>query len=181
MSKQYFGWDIGGAHLKIAKLSDDGNILKVRQIVCPLWLGVGELSRAVALLDFDIDGEDAVHAVTMTGELCDVFENRSAGVKQIVECLLPHLNASATIRIYGGYDGWLSPEQAAGRYTLSVASANWLALGAFTAEIIGDGVLVDVGSTTTDISPIINAQVQCAGKNDASRLACEELVYTGVV
>ena len=181
MSKQYFGWDIGGAHLKIAKLSDDGDILKVRQIACPLWRGVGELSRAVALLDFDIDGEDAVHAVTMTGELCDVFGNRSAGVKQIVERLLPHLNASATVRIYGGYDGWLSPEQAAERYTLSVASANWLALGAFTAELIGDGVLVDVGSTTTDIIPIINAEVQCAGRNDASRLACEELVYTGVV
>ena len=181
MAKHYFGWDIGGAHLKVAKLGEDGAIVSVQQIACPLWRGVGELSRACALLNFDIAESDAVHAVTMTGELCDVFDDRADGVKQIVDRLSPLLNDRAAVRIYGGYDGWLNPEQAVGRYALSVASANWLALAAFTAELIGDGVLIDVGSTTTDIIPIINGEVQCVGKNDASRLACEELVYTGVV
>ena len=181
MGKHYFGWDIGGAHLKVAKLDDNGVIVDVQQIACPMWRGVSELSRACALLNFDIAESDAVHAVTMTGELCDVFEDRADGVTQIIDRLSPHLNDRAAVRIYGGYDGWLSPTQAAGSYALSVASANWLALAAFTAELIGDGVLIDVGSTTTDIIPIINGEVQCAGKNDASRLACEELVYTGVV
>ncbi len=67
------------------------------------------------------------------------------------------------------------------RRPIAVASANWLALGAFTAELIGDGVLIDIGSTTTDIIPITNGEVRCLGRDDASRLSWEELVYTGIV
>lgn len=181
MAKQYFGWDIGGAHLKVARLGADGGVEAVRQVASPLWRGVGELSRACRLLDFALDDEDAVHAVTMTGELCDVFVDRADGVRRILTELAPHIASGASVRVYGGYDGWLTPEQAGGRYALSVASANWLALAAFTAEMIGDGVLIDIGSTTTDVIPIVNGEVQCAGRDDASRLGCEELVYTGVV
>ncbi len=41
------GWDIGGAHLKATRL-EDGRVVKVAQVACPLWLGLDELHRAFA-------------------------------------------------------------------------------------------------------------------------------------
>ena len=181
MSGHFFGWDIGGAHLKIAKLNADGEIIAVRQIACPLWRGVGELSRACALLDFSLGDTDAVHAVTMTGELSVIFVDRATGVREIIAQVLHHVGAGARVRIFAGYDGWLDAKDAVGAAAIAVASANWLALAAFTAELVGDGVLIDIGSTTTDIIPIINSEVHCAGRDDASRLGCDELIYTGIV
>ena len=181
VNRVFYGWDIGGAHLKLARLGSNGVITGVRQIACPLWRGIGELPRACALIDFPIAEEDAVHAITMTGELCDIFDDRGDGVRQILAAVAPLLGTPADIRVYGGYQGWLSPTQATGDYVLSVASANWLALAAFAAELLGDGLLIDVGSTTTDIITIAGGDARCLGADDVSRLGLEELVYTGVV
>ncbi|MEX2480911.1 MAG: hydantoinase/oxoprolinase family protein [Gammaproteobacteria bacterium] len=181
MSGNYFGWDIGGAHLKVARIDARGQVTAVRQIACPLWRGIHELGRACALIDFPIDAADAVHAVTMTGELCDVFSDRADGVRQIVDHFLQLISTAARVRIFGGYQGWLSPEEVCGSAVSAVASANWLALAAFTAELIGDGVLLDIGSTTTDIVPIADNEVRCEGRDDAARLGAGELVYTGAV
>ncbi len=177
----YFGWDIGGAHLKVARLDGDGQVVAVRQIACPLWRGINELSRACHLLDFNLDDPDAVHAVTMTGELCDIFPDRSAGVRAIIAGLLDELASGAEVRVFAGYEGWLEPAAASGAAARAVASANWLALAAYTAELIGDGMLIDIGSTTTDVIPIFDGEVRAQGRDDATRMALCELVYTGVV
>ena len=181
MSDVFFGWDIGGAHLKVAKLDGNGDIVAVRQIACPLWRGVHELSRAMALIDFPVDDANAVHAVTMTGELCDIFPSRDEGVREILTEFLKKVSGAAAVRVFAGYDGWVDVAAAAGPETAAVASANWLALAAFTGEIAGDGLLIDIGSTTTDIIPIIEGEVRAVGRDDASRLINGELVYTGVV
>ncbi|MEQ8232785.1 MAG: hydantoinase/oxoprolinase family protein [Gammaproteobacteria bacterium] len=176
-----FGWDIGGAHLKVARLDASGMVDRVHQLACPLWRGVGELARAVRLIEQDLAVADAVHAVTMTGELCDVFTSRTDGVRQILGALGQLLGDGARVRVFGGYAGWLSPVEAIAGGADDVASANWLALAAYVAELVGDGVLVDVGSTTTDIIPFRAGEVCALGRDDASRLAHGELVYTGVV
>jgi len=44
-----------------------------------------------------------------------------------------------------------------------------------------DALFVDIGSTTTDIVPIRDGKLAVRGHNDYERLACEELVYTGIV
>ena len=41
------GLDVGGAHLKVA-LAEDGRIVAVRQIACPLWQGFDQLEAALA-------------------------------------------------------------------------------------------------------------------------------------
>jgi (4-(4-[2-(gamma-L-glutamylamino)ethyl]phenoxymethyl)furan-2-yl)methanamine synthase len=46
---------------------------------------------------------------------------------------------------------------------------------------VPDALLVDIGSTTTDIIPIIDGRVVARGANDADRLMTGELVYQGVV
>ena len=61
-----------------------------------------------------------------------------------------------------------------------VASANWHATGRYLAERGETGLLVDIGSTTTDILPIVGGAVRCEGFSDETRMILDELVYTGV-
>lgn len=180
MNKIYFGWDIGGAHLKVARLERSGEVSAVRQIACPLWQGLERLPQAVAALDFAIRGAHTVHAITMTAELCDIFSDRADGVRRILQRFLPLLGAGADVHIYGGSAGWLDAESA-GAAAAAVASANWLALATYVAEFVPDALLLDVGSTTTDVILICDGAVACRGHDDATRLACGELVYSGVV
>src|SRR5690606_33670891 len=49
------------------------------------------------------------------------------------------------------------------------------------ARRLEQGLLVDIGSTTTDLVPFAGARVAARGWSDAERLALDELVYTGVV
>jgi probable H4MPT-linked C1 transfer pathway protein len=49
------------------------------------------------------------------------------------------------------------------------------------ARELGDGVLVDIGSTTTDIIAFKHGQVVTRARSDVQRLATGELVYQGVV
>jgi len=180
MEGVFFGWDIGGAHLKVASLDAGGRLLAVRQVACPLWQGLAQLQQACTALAVTRMAPGAVHAVTMTGELCDVFPDRASGVHGILECLAGMLNERVTLRIYAGDDAWLSPA-AAVTAAARVASANWLALAHLVASRVKQGVLLDIGSTTSDVILIEDGQVRNRGRDDASRLACGELVYTGVV
>ena len=46
---------------------------------------------------------------------------------------------------------------------------------------VPDAVLVDIGTTTTDIIPIVEGRVAAIGRTDVERLATGELVYSGAV
>src|SRR5207245_1315601 len=50
--------------------------------------------------------------------------------------------------------------------------------GRFAPE--GPALLIDVGSTTTDIVPLVDGKPVPRGRTDPERLKCGELVYTGV-
>ena len=65
---------------------------------------------------------------------------------------------------------------------LSVAAANWHALAAFCGRYCrsGCGLLLDIGSTTTDIIPLAEGKPVARGKTDTERLIHGEMVYTGV-
>ncbi len=172
------GWDIGGAHLKGARLDPTGEVSAVVRLACPLWQGperLGEvLERAVSEL-----GDAPIHAVTMTGELVDAFASRAEGVQALVEAVAACL-PGAEIRIYAGPKGFLDPE-AAIHWPQAVASANWHATATLAANRLGEGLLVDIGSTTSDLIPLSGGEPKPRGKDDAARLAGGELVYTGIV
>jgi len=175
------GWDLGGAHLKVARVGPGvqggARVERVLQVPCALWRGLGELEQALRQADQAI-GPVARHAVTMTGELVDLFESRAEGVARLVEVMAARYGAGA-VRFYGGAAGFLAPEQAAARPG-DVASANWLASAAFTAARLAEGLLLDVGSTTTDLVPFARGAVLAQGMSDDARLRCGELVYRGV-
>ena len=72
------GWDIGGAHLKAARVSQ-GRVEAVVQAATPLWLGLDSLHSAFDALCAQLGRADR-HVITMTGELCDAFPSRREGV-----------------------------------------------------------------------------------------------------
>ncbi|HTZ78435.1 MAG TPA: hydantoinase/oxoprolinase family protein [Stellaceae bacterium] len=177
MSARVLGWDIGGAHLKLA-LAEDGHITDARQIPCALWQGLDKLREAIAA---GLDGlpDAGRHAVTMTGELADLFPDRASGVAAILEVLVEILGSGA-IAVYGSEGGFLAVD-AAKAAPDRVGSANWHATAHWLAHALGDGLLLDIGSTTTDIVPFRAGAVSARGMTDADRLATGELVYTGIV
>jgi probable H4MPT-linked C1 transfer pathway protein len=172
------GWDIGGAHLKVAAVDRSGKVIHVVQLPCPLWLGLDRLDAAISAALANVP-EAGTHAVTMTGELTDFFRNRAQGVKSILTRLAKQVPVARTL-VYAGPAGFLTP-RAAARKTGAVASANWAASAQLVATLLPDALFVDIGSTTTDLVPIRGGVLRIRGFGDADRLACEELIYTGVV
>lgn len=172
------GWDLGGAHLKAARLDESGRVLDVVQVACRLWEGMHHFHSAVDEIGHAL-GAASFHAVTMTGEMVDSFPTRSEGVARLVAAITERLSGS-TVRFYAGAQGFLDSAGALSQPD-AVASANWVATAALVAARQSPALLVDVGSTTTDLIPVMNGQVRAAGKDDAGRLVTGELVYTGVV
>jgi len=171
------GWDVGGAHLKAARVAA-GVVQSAVQVPCRLWLGLQELQAAISEMARLI-GAAPRNAVTMTGEMADIFPSRKAGVAALVSemqaCLAP-----GTVIFYGGARGWLDADTAT-RAAADVASSNWRAPAEWAAARLGDGLYLDIGSTTTDIVPFRGGMVRAQGRDDTSRLVCGELVYTGVI
>ena len=174
------GWDIGGAHLK-ACLRRGGEIVDVAQWACPLWQGLEQLDTALDAATTRWPGLPlARHAVTMTGEMADLFANHEEGVRRIAAQLLRRWPAER-VRFYAGDAGWCDGDAVAATWP-HIASANWLATARHVAAAQGgDGVLVDIGSTTTDLIAFSRGRVLATARSDAERLATGELVYHGVV
>ena len=97
------GWDIGGAHLKAVLRDATGKVLAAKQVYCPLWRGLNELVTAID--DVLLEMQATQHAVTMTGELADIFSNRQAGVVQIAQLAAKKLTGE--VRFFAGNAGFV--------------------------------------------------------------------------
>jgi (4-(4-[2-(gamma-L-glutamylamino)ethyl]phenoxymethyl)furan-2-yl)methanamine synthase len=180
------GWDVGGAHLKVAVLHG-GRIGHVGQVACPLWQGLDRLETALdALLEalpVGVDLTAAHHAITMTGELVDAFEHREAGVAAITATLAQRFGAGR-LRLYAGavddQPRWLLADEAVAHWP-RIASANWRATAEAVTVYELDALLVDIGSTTTDLVALRGGAVASHSLSDLDRLASGELAYHGVV
>jgi probable H4MPT-linked C1 transfer pathway protein len=170
------GWDLGGANIKLA-LARGTEVRRVAQFPCPVRQSPGKFDAAVAAA-FAIVPAPALHAVTMTGELSDVFADRQEGVAYLV-AMMRKATPGQQLLIYGGRAGFLDVD-AALALSLDVASANWHASATLAARACGDGLLVDVGTTTTDLVPFRGSAPAYAGYSDGERLAEGELIYSGV-
>ncbi|MFN5950859.1 MAG: hydantoinase/oxoprolinase family protein, partial [Pirellulaceae bacterium] len=170
----WLGIDIGGANLKVS----DGD-----QFACSepfaLWQQPQRLASAIAKL-LDRSPPFRQLAVTMTGELCDCFLTREEGVCRILE-QLTLVVPSPWVRVYGVGGKWYSVPQAA-RNPWSVAASNWDALARYVASLFPEvqGLLVDIGSTTTDLIPLGDGKPQTTASTDSQRLQERQLVYCGV-
>jgi probable H4MPT-linked C1 transfer pathway protein len=171
------GWDVGGAHLKAAR-AENGRIVGAVQVASPLRLGIASVAKAFAEAKAAI-GTAQRHVVTMTGELADTFASRREGVETLAAVAARELDG-APVSIYAGRAGFIAPGQAA-HHIEDIASANWHASAALTARTQRTALLVDMGSTTTDLVPVRDGRIVARGYTDAQRLAVGELAYTGLV
>ena len=171
------GWDIGGAHLKAARC-EGGRIAATAQVAAPLRLGLERLAQAFAEVKALIGSADC-QVVTMTGELADTFSSRAEGVASLTAAAVREL-APSHVMVYAGRAGFVAPADAA-KHVTDIASANWFASASVVSKWIGSSLFMDMGSTTTDIVPIVKGVVAACGYTDAERLANGELVYTGLV
>jgi (4-(4-[2-(gamma-L-glutamylamino)ethyl]phenoxymethyl)furan-2-yl)methanamine synthase len=170
------GWDIGGAHLKAAR-AEHGRIVDAVQVASPLRLGLDALSRSFADAKARI-GPGELHAITMTGELADTFASRREGVASLRDLARRELGPAVTL--YAGRAGFVAPD-AAGEHVEDIASANWHASASLVARVLRTALFMDIGSTTTDIVPVVASAISARGYTDAQRLAAGELIYTGLV
>jgi len=177
------GWDVGGANTKAAWLAyERGEAQAVRTASRPyeIWR---ERERLATLLQEVLAQATSelpqAMALTMTAELADVFRSKREGVLFVLDSIAA---AFPDCPIYAlSLAGEFVPLAQARKRPLDFAAANWLATALFLARQYGDGLLVDVGSTTTDITPLLNGEVAGLGRTDLDRLLSGELVYTGVL
>jgi probable H4MPT-linked C1 transfer pathway protein len=170
------GWDLGGANLKLARI-EGRRAVAAAQVPCPLRQDASKFDAALAEAR-PLCPAGAVHAVTMTGELSDVFRDRADGVAYLVEMMRKVTDGEAVF--YGGRAGFLR-DTGAVEHVNDVASANWHASASLIGRSYPEALLIDAGTTTTDLVPVKSGMVAAKGYADGERLAEGELVYTGVV
>ncbi|MEQ8428488.1 MAG: hydantoinase/oxoprolinase family protein [Gammaproteobacteria bacterium] len=174
----YIGWDIGGAHLKVAGVNPAGELIYVKQFATPLWQGMGQLEQAMPIAINALPQSIPRHAVTMTAELVDIFPSRTDGVRALTQLCQQFLGND--IDLYATGLGFINVNPHA-EESDEIASANWYASSELVATHIDSGLFIDIGSTTTDIVPFANKKLLNLGNNDQSRMQHDELVYTGVI
>ena len=175
------GWDVGGVNTKAARV--------VRGELIAVHGRPFELQRAPSLLmpllrelaaELGASGSaGATHAVTMTAELSQAFRTKREGVAFVLDAMATAF-PSAPVYVFGVDGRFVSPAYAR-EHPLKVAAANWAATATFVSRRHPDAVLVDIGTTTADIIPIVAGEVVAQGRTDLERLATGELVYTGAL
>jgi probable H4MPT-linked C1 transfer pathway protein len=171
----WLGLDIGGANLKVADTQR-----YARSQSFPLWRTPHELPAALARLIAAAPEADSL-AVTMTGELADCYETKADGVAAIVAATLQA--AGNRCVLFYRHDGQFADRDLARAEPLPLAASNWHALASFACRFVehSPALLVDIGSTTTDLIPLIDGVPRTMGLTDPERMASGELVYSGVV
>jgi probable H4MPT-linked C1 transfer pathway protein len=168
------GLDIGGANLKAAHVRRVARLLPFA-----LWKDPAGLPGALGDLLRGWPSFDRL-AVTMTGELCDCFESKRQGVCAILDAVRA-VAGPVAVRVWSTGGEFLDPAEARAA-PLRVAAANWLALATWAGRHApaGPALLLDVGSTTTDLVPLLDGRPVPLGRTDPERLRSGELVYLGV-
>ena len=173
------GWDIGGVNTKVAFVAS-AQILGVHEEPFELQHAPNNLSDLLRRLAARAPvAPRMTHAVTMTAELSQMFRTKREGVAFVLDAV-ERAFPGMPIHVFTVDGEFLSPRDAK-RQPLRVAAANWMATAMVVAGEHRDAVLIDTGTTTTDIIPIVAGRVAARGTTDFERLTSGELVYTGAV
>ncbi len=189
------GLDIGGANIKAADING--------HVVCrpfAIWNHPERLTDELALILQEFPRTNRL-AVTMTAELADCFSAKAEGVRFILDSVDESARQSFPIResrpnpispveltdpgepvIVWTTEGYFVSSTVARECVMKVAAANWHALATWCGDLVPDGhsLLVDIGTTTTDIIPLLDGVPRPVGLTDLARLQSGELSYSGV-
>jgi (4-(4-[2-(gamma-L-glutamylamino)ethyl]phenoxymethyl)furan-2-yl)methanamine synthase len=118
-------------------------------------------------------------ALTTTAELSDAFRTKREGVAFVLDAAESALGGPLLLAFTTA--GEVVPFAEARARASEVAAANWVASALAVAAVYPDAMMIDVGSTTTDVVPIAAGRVVAAGRTDLDRLLAGELLYTGAL
>ena len=177
-----FGVDIGGANTKAAFITTkNGTIDEFRSGTeyFPVWKDPERLGIVLSKLKERLSGPGSIDAVgvTMTAELSDAYQTKREGVTRILTQVAKVFPATPVLVL--DVNAKLKSLNEAKLDPLKVAAANWAATGWMVSKFARNCIVIDVGSTTTSIIPVIQGKVSAAGKTDLEKLINGELVYTG--
>lgn len=174
------GWDIGGVNTKAARLGRGRGVLRSVCLPYEMQHAPGALGSTLTSVAQTLDAGPADrHAITMTAELSQAFRTKRDGVGFILDAL-ESVFPPERIHVYTVNGRFVSPLEARG-LTYEVAASNWAATAHWLAGSIPTCVLIDIGSTSTDLIPIVEGMVSARGRTDPERLLSGELVYTGAL
>lgn len=161
------GLDIGGANTKAS--SPDG--CYARSVYLPLWKD-SRLEDILFKIKEDCPDVEKV-AVVMTGEGADSFLEKRLGVRYIKQKVESVFDDVYYLSIDGTFEKDITDEK-------KFFSANWIASVIKLMELEEDFLFIDMGSTTTDIIPVIDGRI-CSRKTDFERLLDGTLIYIGAL
>jgi hypothetical protein len=173
------GIDIGGANTKIS--SSDGSF--IRSYYLPLW------EKSLYLYDLLVDLKEEIKekeieiedlGVVMTGELSDCFDDKEGGVRYIYNTVKSVFDDAKflTGRFPEANDECIFKREI--DEAIHFSSKNWIASSILIGSLYKNAIFLDIGSTTTDIIPIVNGR-PVAGITDIERLKQGELIYSGIL
>ena len=173
------GWDVGGAYVKAAVVEADSGRRTVRTASRPfeIWRDKHALPDVLRALAAQLPAPDSV-AVTMTAELSDVFRTKREGVGFVLDAV--EAVSRAPVRAFTTAGEFVDGATARA-HPIDAAASNWVATAMLVGRFVSDALLVDIGSTTTDVIPVVDGRVAALGRTDPDRLIAGELVYTGAL
>lgn len=175
------GLDVGGANLKAVHLETSRHL----QRPFALWQQperlAGEIERLLA--DLGCSRHDEI-AVTMTGEMCDCFHNRTQGVMEIAAAVFSAAQRFSRSRSdvhFYSVEGRFHHLPLSSNEASLLASSNWHASASWLARSTQSaGLWIDVGSTTCDVIAVGGGRVLSTARSDWDRMLSGELLYAGV-
>jgi probable H4MPT-linked C1 transfer pathway protein len=183
------GLDIGGAntkHVFIEIQNDQIILLSTSSDYFPIWKDYQSfpeyLNKLKSKLGEEFGSIDQVVFVT-TAELADCFQTKKEGIEIIsryIEDCFQLDNEEATPLILDVNGHFLSTQEA-GENWLNVSATNWIASAKYLGSKYQNALVIDIGSTTTDFTPIHQGKIVAQGRNDLERLINKELVYSGLI
>ncbi len=116
-------------------------------------------------------------SITITAELSDAFQTKREGIFTILNALEQVFDKEKMFFI-NNKNEFINFNQVK-PYPISIGAANWVSTSLFLCKFVSNCILIDAGSTTIDMVPILNSVPLPVGRNDIERLINRELIYTG--
>jgi probable H4MPT-linked C1 transfer pathway protein len=182
------GLDIGGANTKAALIKFKGSVISESYSIIeyfPFWeKNINDIPKMFRRIIknlivkncFKLEFIDFI-SITITAELSDAFQTKREGLSTIFNALEQVFEKKKMFFI-NNTNEFINFDQVKSN-PISVAAANWVSTSLFLGNFVPNCILIDAGSTTIDIIPILNSKPIAKGKNDVERLINHELIYTG--
>ena len=175
-NKLYLGWDIGGANTKVCVFDQNFTIINLHTKNIKVWDNFSDIKLFFKYISNIYKNYEIYNFITITAESCDNFTDRKHGMTNILEYCSNHIVGN---KLYYTNTNKFVDYNSAINKTEELFSTNWMLTSKFLNSKKNIDLIIDIGSTTTDI--IFKDMHIGSNINDYMRLVNKTLLYQGVV